>query len=807
MASGIALNVSGCCLLIGSWRDVQMDKVVDKGIKIDLHIHSFYSKAKDPDKVMDNTIDNLSVLVNGLLEQQVEMCAITDHDTFNYAIYEKLKEEEKKDNCIKKVLPGIEFSVEFIDSKSIHIVTIFDDTNEDKVRNIEMVMNSEKGRMQKGKQSYTRAEYLEILNEINLDFVMIAHQKKSVTSDTPRTNDVMSLGEDIFNELVFMDYFDAFEFRSKKNEIYNKVYSYDNGIEENLRFITGSDCHRWKYYPYTEKGEKEDFVYTYIKSLPTFKGLAMAITDHHRINISCNFYNPVEHWVNEIHLTIEGEDVCIPMSKGINVIIGDNSIGKSLLLNALTDYQKVHEKGLVPGYKKYLAKNNIEVQTVIPQEQIFMLNRQGEIRNIFDDEGMKPNQYLKQFYPAEIDSKKYRAIVDSEFERLFKALEEKFRFDEQVHKLPTFKLMLEEVESKALSITGKACKQEVKECQELISNLEEVLQKIQGTILKNKVLQASDRQALENIRERIELVKIKYEAELEEWKKQNEKVNVYNTFMSKFKSEYKKKSTSEQILHSACVESVANTVKDISALVQYKEKIHDRAFHIEEVEVRPETNPVDKYQFVSKISVERINNDYLEAVLKSVLKKNHEIRVTAITPEELQNIIAHYNGDEGATPIQVLQEKIKQRLDKDFKVINTVVEENMDVFNKLSAGFDAQTYFTLLSGEERDKGIYLIDQPEDHISQKAIKENVLNQFRRMGGCRQVIMVTHNPQFIVNLDVDNVIYLSKKDGKFKVYSGALEYEDDNCNILQIVADNIEGGLQTILGRMKRYEKNI
>ena len=134
-------------------------------------------------------------------------------------------------------------------------------------------------------------------------------------------------------------------------------------------------------------------------------------------------------------------------------------------------------------------------------------------------------------------------------------------------------------------------------------------------------------------------------------------------------------------------------------------------------------------------------------------------------------------------------------------------EEDMDVYDEVSSGFDAQMYFTLLCGETRDKGVYIIDQPEDHISQRAIKEKVLSQFRKMGLQRQVIMVTHNPQFIVNLDVDNVIYLSKDDGRFMIQSGALEYEDENYSILRIVADNIEGGLQTIQGRMKRYEKEV
>ena len=104
------------------------------------------------------------------------------------------------------------------------------------------------------------------------------------------------------------------------------------------------------------------------------------------------------------------------------------------------------------------------------------------------------------------------------------------------------------------------------------------------------------------------------------------------------------------------------------------------------------------------------------------------------------------------------------------------------------------------------KGIYIIDQPEDHISQKAIKEDVLEQFRNMAKRRQIIMVTHNPQFIVNLDVDNVIFLSKQN-EISIQSGALEYENDKYSILNIVADNIDGGIYTIQKRVKRYEKNI
>ncbi|SHK84201.1 PHP domain-containing protein [Hespellia stercorisuis] len=337
-----------------------MDKIVDRGIKIDLHIHSEFSKNKDGAKVADNTVDNLPTLIKGLTENGIEMCAVTDHDTFNYEMYFELKKEEMKDNCIKKVLPGIEFSVEFIDNKVIHIVTIFSDRDEEKVKNIEQIMVSGKGLTcyKKTKSAYTKADFFEILSEIDLDFIMIAHQKKTITSQhKAHANDVMSLGESLFNELVFMDYFDAYEFKNKKNEIYNKAYLVENNIEDKLRFITGSDCHRWLFYPYTEENEKIDFKFTYIKSLPTFKGLAMAVTDHHRIELENSFYNPNEKYMEEILVDIEGIQHTISLSKGINVIIGDNSVGKSLFLNAITnDYKKI-DRRLHAGYEKYIRKN------------------------------------------------------------------------------------------------------------------------------------------------------------------------------------------------------------------------------------------------------------------------------------------------------------------------------------------------------------------------------------------------------------------------------------------------------------------
>ena len=62
------------------------------------------------------------------------MCAITDHDYFSFDMYKALKKYEGKE--ISKVLPGVEFSVRFDGKRTIHIVTIFDDRNEDKLNRL-----------------------------------------------------------------------------------------------------------------------------------------------------------------------------------------------------------------------------------------------------------------------------------------------------------------------------------------------------------------------------------------------------------------------------------------------------------------------------------------------------------------------------------------------------------------------------------------------------------------------------------------------------------------------------------------------
>ena len=54
---------------------------------------------------------------------------------FDYALYKELKKEELNNNCIKKIIPGVEFSVK-IDNSVVHIIALFDDCSPN-IKNIQ----------------------------------------------------------------------------------------------------------------------------------------------------------------------------------------------------------------------------------------------------------------------------------------------------------------------------------------------------------------------------------------------------------------------------------------------------------------------------------------------------------------------------------------------------------------------------------------------------------------------------------------------------------------------------------------------
>ncbi|MCW5831340.1 MAG: AAA family ATPase [Labilithrix sp.] len=134
-----------------------------------------------------------------------------------------------------------------------------------------------------------------------------------------------------------------------------------------------------------------------------------------------------------------------------------------------------------------------------------------------------------------------------------------------------------------------------------------------------------------------------------------------------------------------------------------------------------------------------------------------------------------------------------------------IVYDGQDV-ERLSPGTRGIVLLTLyLAVDEWDRRPLLVDQPEENLDPKSIFDELVAYFRAARLRRQVILVTHNANLVVNTDADQVIVATATRlsatglPQLSYRAGGLEdpvIRRDVCALL-------EGGERAFLEREKRY----
>lgn len=796
-----------------------MERIVTKPSRIDLHIHSAASvvtKDKGKKELSDCDKDHVNVLLRGLEAHGINMCAITDHDCFDKDLYFALKEREG-DGCLNKVLPGIEFSVSIrADGKKptvVHIVAIFDDRHPDLIDGIAEVVCDENGNPRYddlNNGAFTEDGFAKVLRDIGLNAVLIGHEK-SAGQEAKR--DVSSLGANCASEVILTEFVDAVEIRNKRGELDIKrlIETYP---KDAVPFVVGSDCHDWSTYPGKEGGE---ISFSSLKCLPTFEGLLMAITDPSRIKVGdCSFFSASSSKLDSLELSIDGKCFDIPLSPGINAIIGDNSIGKSMMIHRITGCRHVGDSKLVDGYEAYCAKEGISVDTLLPDAVEFKFDDQDSVRKTLEElhSGQGQDDYFGKYFQSHVDVDSIKDSLKRFFDECVVALESKARFNDALRRLDKHEVVLRDLpKSEMLTISQYSKKISFKDIDDLGSKLLSCRSDLVNAradysrLFKEMGLEAAEAhadamEALARLLKLVEKHRLVYERD-------DVKTRAVKGTASEDRRVLSKRKTDEQKTiddYSATLDDVSGKIADAVLLAA---KRRDRKLeYAVPVDIRV-PNPMGKFIFVSELTSGKTDVDYCKAVFEEVFNKpklslllNGIQSETELTTEE---IAAAVTGEKPsmATCYDQIRNKLHAVVDR--------VTERRKITNK-SIGIDAEPspglygtlYFDLLAEEDAKPGIYIIDQPEDQISQVAIKEHVLGAFKRMSANRQVLMITHNPLFVVNLDVDNVIVLARdKNGIIDVKSGALEYECDDYKVLDLVAKTVEGGADVVRKRLKRY----
>lgn len=139
---------------------------------------------------------------------------------------------------------------------------------------------------------------------------------------------------------------------------------------------------------------------------------------------------------------------------------------------------------------------------------------------------------------------------------------------------------------------------------------------------------------------------------------------------------------------------------------------------------------------------------------------------------------------------------------EDYEQVATYIDSKPGSTVGGTLGEQSIAYYKFQSvNANRDRAI-LIDQPEDNVSNSNIASDLIDDISRLRYDRQVVIVTHNPLLVVNLDVDNVIVLEHKGSKLVAHCGCLE-STDNGDILGLVANHMDGGSEAIRRRLKLY----
>lgn len=135
----------------------------------------------------------------------------------------------------------------------------------------------------------------------------------------------------------------------------------------------------------------------------------------------------------------------------------------------------------------------------------------------------------------------------------------------------------------------------------------------------------------------------------------------------------------------------------------------------------------------------------------------------------------------------------------EFITHNILVTSKNKNITKLSHGQQGTIYLRLKLAANLFSKTIIYDQPEDDLDNEFIMSDLVYIIRKIKKYRQIIIVSHNANLVVNADSEQVIIARNEEGLLKYNAGALENPEINKQICKI----LEGGERAFLDREKKY----
>jgi predicted ATPase len=782
-----------------------MNKMLNRNIKIDFHIHSNASKHKENSEVVkESTEENLDILFGKLTEQGVNLFSFTDHNVFDKSLFLKAKQliDSKMYPEILGIIPGIEFDTKLDEDANNygHMLVLFDYKEESDLDRIVNVMEGKKININ---DYYDKETFEKILRDIGLSVIIFASQTrdpKNNSSKDDRSFNAQTVDQEMY---IKIGYIDGFEFQ--KGRVQGMIQRYLRGINANeFPLITNSDCHDWKHYPYHDESQNgmkknEEKFFTTIKCLPTFRGLLTAITSP-ETRIDRNLENDEEVKVIK-EISIGGN--AVKMSSGINVIIGDNGIGKTAILEILNSNHL--NKKPITYYANFQSKNSIEISSDM-KKSIKYLEQSGITKK--RDKGV-----LLESVKAigNVDTAHFETEVKKYGKSLETYLANNIEISNKIQQLNNMNLLFSGIENKIrtyfVQINNDLNTYDLSDPNDIyINELDEIIKKLNNHMKLIELYSADD---LKKIESAIANLKSIYDKFLEKKLKLQSEAKIKNIIINhvkKYDAEtHTKRSTEDKRLveYGKQKQDAKNEILNLISSLNSDVKVDaypcfDESYGKLEI---PQNGFV--FKKMTKFYGIETKNIFFETIFnKKFSSENEVLKIDSIAI--LSESVKGSSSDNLGEIFSKYNKNIEQFIDDMCKEKEEIYEASADDVVGTTPGQLAYVYLKFNFLENKDWDLLILDQPEENLSSQKISGDLIKYLNSIRNNKQIIIVTHTPLLVVNLDADNIIFLSKIDNKLNVKSGCLEYVNSDFDMLNIIANNIEGGAQSIRRRLRLYE---
>ena len=771
-----------------------MEKIVYDAQIWDLHVHTPYKYNKSANSYNNDTnqefVDKIVKIINDSTNK-LKMISFTDHNFFNEEVYNLFKKYVERLDI--QIIPGIEVDLKLSinDKKTKHILFYF--SEDIKYDAIAKLLNEH---IKTQDNDILFDEFVTFLFENNIKFAISPHAFKQGTRgiQTEWNDDDDSKNHQRIKmySTNFFVFWEADKSSVPKAKEFIERY-YEEGKEAIANF---SDSHDYETF---EKYLNSPTQYFY--SLNNFNGILMASSEMSRITPTIK-EKANNQKIKEV--IIDGKSILL--SDKLNVIIGGRGKGKSILLDKIGFYFECNRElknNMNSNRRKFLDKFSIKVlnfnNNEINKDFKVKYLHQAYIDALFSDESSKK---IESYFSEEFEMVKIENV-----EIIFNELKKELLL---IEKKNATNINVDGINNKLINNVKKKIentdKQQDYELFELIIKEDNKITKYNDYILSKipkEIINDEINLSISNLLTSILKSIITYNYNnLKKYKLEDISYNVLKESNEKLDSEVKEKNKIIDTIKRKLISEYEQRVyilRIINKLYSFSKKFTQ--LKIECTEYPGETK--NKFYFVKYNNVEHpiefARRILIEAINGKIVQKkekisNKDLFLYLVKDENVFN--SSYTKD---SILNYLKKLDGIKYETKNKIIHYIDEEK--VYQDLSIsspGMQTNSLMEYILNQNSNIPL-LIDQPEDNVDNESRYSMLTKWIKNIKNQRQIILVSHDANIVINGDAENIIIADCVKSKFSYSYGALEYG----NNIEIAAKILDGGKDAIKRRIQKY----